>query len=121
MEQLIIEATNETPQIKCDGDNGIFSISGKSYPENVNSFYKSVFDYIDMYKANPKPKTIIEFSWLYYNTSTSKSIIKMIMQLKDLSKEFEVKWYCKKDFDLIVEKGREIKEVLNVNLNIINI
>jgi len=119
VDPLEIKATKETPQINFDGANGVFSISGKSYPENVSNFYKPVFDYIELYRLSPKPRTTIEFRWLYYNTSTAKNIIKIIMLLKDLSKDFEIKWYCKMDFDLIIEKGKEIREVLGVNLNII--
>lgn len=118
MEKLIIKATNETPEVNFDGDIGLFSISGKSYPENVYSFYKPLFDYIELYKANHSEKTTIEFRWLYYNTSTSKMIVKIIMMLKDISKEFEIKWICKKEFDVIIEKGEELKEVLGLNLNI---
>lgn len=119
MEQLIIPATKETPLINFDGRNGSFSIAGKSYPENVSIFYKPIFEYIELYKSNPQEKTTVEFNWLYYNTSTAKNIIKIIMLLKDVGKEFEVKWICKKDFDIIIDKGKEIKEVLDVNLNII--
>jgi len=118
MENIIIEATNETPQVNFNGNSGIFSISGKSYPENVNNFYKPLFDYINLYKSNPQEKTTIEFKWLYYNTSTSKMIVKIIMLLKDVSKDFEIKWICKKEFDVIIQKGNELKEVLEINLNI---
>jgi hypothetical protein len=121
MEKFIKEATDETPTIILDGDKGFFSFTGKSYPENVTDFYKPVFEYIEIYKQNPQTKTTIEFSWLYYNTSTSKNIIKIIMSLKDVSPEFEVRWICKKNFDLIIEKGEEIRDVLNINMKIITI
>ncbi len=119
MEKLIIEATNQTPEVIFDGENGAFFIAGKSYPENVNEFYKDIYDYIELYKQKPCHKTTIDFKWLYYNTATTKNIIKIILLLKDCSPEFEINWICKKHFDLIIEKGEEIKEVLNVNLNII--
>ena len=118
MENLIIEKTNETPQVIFNGDKGFFSIAGKSYPENVTDFYQPLLDYIESYKLNPQEKTTLEFRWLYYNTSTSKMIVKIIMLLKDANKDFEIKWICKKDFDVIIEKGKELKEVLEVNLSI---
>ena len=121
MEKFIEEATDETPKIVFDAENGFFSLAGKSYPENVTDFYKPVYDYIKSYKQNSQQKTTLEFRWLYYNTSTSKTIIKIIMGLKDASPEFEVRWICKKDFDLIIEKGKEIREVLGVNMEIITI
>ena len=119
MESLIINATSSTPSVEFDGNTGVFSITGKSYPENVNDFYFSVFDYINLYKKTPKPRTILHFNWLYYNTATSKIIVKIIQLLKNVSPEFEVKWYCKKDFEMMIEKGEELREVLEVNLNVV--
>jgi hypothetical protein len=121
MEPLTINETNETPEINFDGESGLFSISGKSYPENVYEFYQVAFDYIDIYKSKPQEKTVVEFKWLYYNTATSKIIVKIILALKDVSKEFEVKWYCKKEVDLLVGKGNEIKDVLGINLTMVYI
>lgn len=119
MEPLIINKTQETPLINLNGDEGIFSISGISYPENVVAFYKPVFDYIELYKLMPREKTILEFNWMYYNTGTSKAIVRMIFALKDVCKEFEVKWYCQDDLDIMIEKGIELKEMLNINLNVV--
>jgi len=121
MEPLTIIETNETPEIYFNGDSGLFSISGKSYPENVYDFYQEAFNYIDIYKSKPQKKTVIEFKWLYYNTATSKIIVKIILALKDVSKEFEVNWYCKKEVDLLIEKGNEIKDVLGINLKVVYI
>ncbi len=119
MESLIINGNVHTPQISFNGENGIFSISGKSYPEDVSEFYRPVFEYIELYKSSPAKKTLLEFEWLYYNTASAKIIIKIILALKDVSKDFEVSWYCKKDYDIIIEKGLEIREILKINLNVI--
>jgi hypothetical protein len=77
MDVLEIDATSKTPQIHFDGNKGYFSISGKSYPENVKAFYGRFIDYLKEYKKNPADETILEFEWLYYNTSTSKVIIEL--------------------------------------------
>ena len=118
MKKLIIKEGKETPQIYMDGDNGHFSISGKSYPENVYDFYEPVFEYIEQYRHNMPPKTTLEFNWIYYNTATAKVIMKIIMQLKEISHDFQINWYYKKDFDLIMEKGEEIKDILDVSMTV---
>ena len=118
MEQLIIKANNDTPEINFDGEKGVFSIIGKSYPENTKDFYNPLIKYIELYKLNPQEKTSIEFNWLFYNTATSKIIVKLIMLLKDLDNQFEVKWFCDKNNDFLIEKGMELKEILDVNFNI---
>jgi len=121
MEKLIIAPTSETPEINFDGENGMFKISGKSYPENVNTFYNQIFDYIEKYKQKPATTTTVEFFWLYYNTATNKMIMRIIMFLKDASPQYKIKWYFKKGFELIEEKGTEIKEILDINLETIEI
>lgn len=118
MEVLKIEAGKETPRIYFDGANGHFVISGKSYPENVNAFYEPLFEYIDQYKQKIAPKTILEFNWLYYNTATSRIIMKIIVRLREVSHELQVKWFYKKDSELIKEKGEEIKDILDVNITV---
>ena len=122
MEPLVIEESGECPGINFNGDSGIFSISGKSYPENVNDFYKPVFDYLEAYKKAPKEKTVLEFNWIYFNTATSKIIIKLILALKalkDMNNTVEIRWICKKTDELMVEKGEEIKEVIDIDFHIV--
>ncbi|MBC7862577.1 MAG: DUF1987 domain-containing protein, partial [Bacteroidia bacterium] len=111
MEPLIIAAAAETPAINFNAATGVFNFSGKSYPENVNDFYKAVLEYIELYKTNPKENTLVEFNWLYFNTATSKIIIKILVLFKSIKTNLEIKWYCKSDNELMIEKGEEIKEV----------
>lgn len=121
MEPLVISGLGENPSVNFNGGSGVFAISGKSYPENVNDFYKPVLDYLEQYKASPQTKTILDFNWLYYNTATSKIIVKIIMSLKalkDQNKSVEIIWHCKKSDDLMIEKGEELKEVIDMPFTI---
>ena len=118
MEALKIQEGQQTPEVEFDGNNGIFRIAGKSYPENVNVFYKPLFEYIEAYKDSPAPKTTVEFHWLYYNTATSKMIMRIIMFLKDAGTEIEIDWYYNPGFEMIKEKGEEIKDILDVPIHI---
>ncbi|MDX2172220.1 MAG: DUF1987 domain-containing protein [Bacteroidota bacterium] len=122
MEPLIILPTNETPAVSLNVTEGTFSFSGKSYPENVNDFYANILAYIQNYVQNPFECTILEFNWSYYNTATSKIMIKIIKELKVVSnngKVFKIKWDCKANDDLMIEKGEELKEILDVDFSII--
>ena len=118
METLIIEETKQTPEINFDGNNGLLKIKGKSYPENVNIFYEPLFKYIEDYKKNPASKTKIEFNWLYYNTATNKMIMRIIMFLKEANTELEIGWYYNEGFEMIMEKGQEIKDILGIEIEI---
>lgn len=121
MQTLVIPQTNETPQIVLDGSKGTFSFAGKSFPENVNDFYNETINYLEAYVLQPKDKTTLEFSWLYFNTATSKMIVKIIMLLKTVNKSgksLDIKWYCSPDDDLIIEKGNEFAELLGADFSI---
>lgn len=122
MEPLLIVATNETPEVNLNADEGHFSFKGKSYPENVNDFYSEIIKYLRDYTQSPKEKTVLEFSWLYFNTATSKMIVKIIMELKAVKaqgKQFEIKWLCKSNDDLMIEKGEELKELLDIDFTVV--
>lgn len=119
MKPLIITPTTETPSINFNPETGIFNFSGKSYPENVNDFYNPILDYIELYKVLPKESTVVEFTWVYYNTATSKIIIKILMLFKSINTKLSIKWFCKISNELMIEKGEEIKEVLETKLDII--
>jgi hypothetical protein len=121
MQTLVIPQTNETPEIVLNGAKGIFSFAGKSFPENVNDFYNETIHYLEAYVLQPKDKTTLEFSWLYFNTATSKMIVKIIMLLKTVNKSgksLDIKWYCSPDDDLIIEKGNEFAELLGADFSI---
>jgi hypothetical protein len=121
MQTLVIPQTNETPEIVLDGSKGTFSFAGKSFPENVNDFYNETIKYIEAYVQQPKDKTTLEFSWIYFNTATSKIIVKIIMLLKSVNKSgksLEIKWLCSPDDDLIIEKGNEFSELLGADFSV---
>lgn len=118
MKNLHIEATKQTPQVDFNAQEGIFKISGKSYPENVNSCYEPLFQYIEEYITNPQANTKLEFTWLYYSTSTNKMIIRLIMLLKSANTKLEIGWYYNEGFDMIMEKGKEIGEILELPLTL---
>lgn len=121
MQTIVIPPTNETPEIVLNGANGTFSFAGKSFPENVNEFYNESIQYIETYTKQPRDKTILEFRWLYFNTATSKIIVKIIMLLKNMNmpgKMLEIKWYCSPDDDLILEKGNEFSELLGADFSV---
>ena len=47
MEVINIEATDETPKVILDADQGIFEFSGKSLPEDVTVFYDPIIEWLE--------------------------------------------------------------------------
>ena len=61
MKTLILEPTDETPKVVLDPENKVFSISGKSFPENVEVFFNPILRWLDEYIIAPEKETQIEF------------------------------------------------------------
>ena len=59
MEPLIINGTEDTPEIVFNCVDNIFQISGKSLPDDALSFYKPVRDWIDEYIKVPNDETVV--------------------------------------------------------------
>lgn len=116
MEPLFIDPTEETPQVHFDASRGYFRISGKSYPEDLIKFYNPLLEYLQDYVKAPQTFTRFEFSWMYYNTATSKLLVRILVLLREHCPELIIKWVCRKDYDLMIEKGEELKELLGINL-----
>jgi hypothetical protein len=120
MEILSIKESTQTPSIVFNLSEGILTIIGKSYPENVNEAYAELFKSIAKYHTNPQAKTIINFQWLYYNTASAKIIVKILYTFLAMSTQLEVNWHCEKDFCMMIEKGELIKDILEIPLNIVH-
>ncbi|HRD38311.1 MAG TPA: DUF1987 domain-containing protein, partial [Bacteroidia bacterium] len=87
MEDVIeIKATEDTPGITLHKASGLISISGKSLPEDSATFYQPVIEWLSVYIQNAASNTSAEFKLEYFNTPSSKQILKIISLLKELSK-----------------------------------
>ncbi|MBN1250843.1 MAG: DUF1987 domain-containing protein [Bacteroidales bacterium] len=119
MEKIVISATQKTPIIHLD--NGLIEIKGRSTPEDTDKVYLPVFSWIEKYLEEPNASTIVNFHFEYFNSSTTKALMRIINKLVGLSKsenfELIVNWYY---FDEdILEHGQDFEELSGINFNFI--
>lgn len=116
MEALLIKATNDTPKIIFDGENDIFEISGKSLPENAIEFYEPVFNWLEIYTQNPKPVTVFNFQFEYFNTASSKQIIQILTFIGILSKKasVSVNWHYRDIDEDMLAIGQEYSSLVKL-------
>lgn len=115
-----IQETAQTPEILFDLNKGELTISGKSYPENVHDTFDDLLRHIENYNQNPCNPTTINFKWQYYNTATSKMIVKILLALKKDENNLKVNWFCKPEFSMMIEKGELIKYVMELDMEIVS-
>ena len=117
MEQLIINKTEDTPQVELDINKGLFVISGRSLPENAIDFYKPVFTWVEEAMQTASGKNIIvDIKLEYFNTASSKQIAKLFLQLENYIEKnnITIKWhYEKEDNDMLVS-GNQYAKFLNL-------
>lgn len=113
-----------TPDVKLNAETGICEITGESYLENTGDFYSPVLAWIKAYGTQEAPKPIIfNFRLTYFNTSSSKAILEILLLLKDLEDDkgisVETNWYYPDDdFDLLAE-AEDFIEDSGVEFNLI--
>lgn len=118
MENLIIEATDDCPKVEFSSKDGKMIISGKSLPEDVISFYNPMLSWLEEYSKNPAPDTQFTFKLTYFNTSSSKLILDILMILEKMNEEgksVQVNWYYSEYDEDMKEAGNEYSEMVNVN------
>lgn len=117
MENLIIEATDETPKIVFDLSNDVFLFNGRSLPEDVRSFYLPVLEWLNEYSSLPKKNTIVEFKMEYFNTASSKIFLDILLKLEEIyssGNKLTIKWYSKENDPDMKEAGEEYAEIVEV-------
>ena len=87
MEPLKIDASIDTPTVSMDSESGCFEISGRSYPEDTLDFYAPILKYMDDYLLSPKPTSTLVFKLGYFNSSSYKPILDLILKMDELSQK----------------------------------
>jgi len=123
MQTLNIIATEDTPEIKFNGETNEFMISGRSLPEDVTTFYKPVFEWLEVFSTLEAPGTVFKFKLEYFNTASSKIILDILMKLEDIMEsrqsELKIEWYYFESDDDMLEAGEEYKELVEIPFHLI--
>lgn len=122
MDTINIEGTEDTPKIILDTNAGVYSISGRSLPEDVATFYKPVLDWLNEYASSPQPEMNFEIKLEYFNTASSKLLLDILMKLEEIAEggaSINVQWnYDEQDEDM-QEAGEEYSELVSIPFKMI--
>lgn len=120
MENLIIEGTPKTPEVKFLLANGTLELRGRSIPENSVEFYQPLNEWIDDYSGRPQEKTVIDIKLEYFNTSSSKCILDIFKKLEALrGTQVAVNWYFEEDDEDMEEAGQDYQAIINLPFNMV--
>lgn len=123
MEVLNIKGTQETPEVMFDKQAGVFSISGKSLPEDVKEFYNPLIEWIENYSNEPNPETNLKVKMEYFNTASSKmllEIFELFKNLHDSGNKVTVDWYYQEDDEDMQDAGEDYADIVELPFNFIS-
>jgi hypothetical protein len=122
MKRLEIQASNNTPHIIFDADSNVFTIEGKSFPEDSKEFYRPVIEWMDEYKAT-NPKGIrISFNLFYLSSSSIISVKQLLMKVVELNaagSAATIVWNYDEDDDDIKKTGEDYQKLTKLNFEFV--
>lgn len=110
MELLYRNATLKTPEVNFDPSKGIFSIKGKSVPEDAAAFYDELLEWIENYAISPQEETVLTIDLEYFNISSSKRLLFLLYKLNDMmdnGNNVRIKWMYNEDDEDMFEVGQD--------------
>ena len=122
MEPISIEGTTKTPTVKFDAGTGKIEIKGRSIPENSIEFYKPLVDWLEEYAKGPLDKTSVNVQLEYFNTSSSKILLRIFKTLEKVqlkNKQIEINWHFEEDDLDMKECGQDFSAMLNIPFTLI--
>ena len=117
MEIQNIAATDETPAVILNHEEGVLEFSGKSLPEDVTIFFNPILDWIQVYGESPKNPTKAIFKMDYFNTASSKLLLDILMKLEEIHEEHDcinIEWHYREDDEDMEEAGDEFSDIVDL-------
>mgnify|MGYP000896894088 CR=1 FL=1 len=123
MQPFYIEPSFDTPEIILDSGKGIFSIIGRSLPENAVKYYSPVFEWLNSYIDNPNRQTIFNINLEYSSSSSAKQISKLLSLLEKLSDYSEViiRWHYTSEDNELKMFGEKLSKIINLKFEFIEL
>ncbi len=115
--KLFIPGTDETPEVNLSLEEGVCKMSGRSLPENAFDFYKPILDWLKDEIKSVRHQVELTLEFDYFNSSSGRYLYELLTTLERSPNKqyFSVIWNVEKDDELMLEKGEELKSLLDIN------
>ncbi len=116
------KATETTPLVTLNHENGELTIEGNAIPDNAEEFFDPILNWLEEYTKNTTVKTTLNLKLHYFNVSSSKRILFIFYKLNELIKKNRsvvVNWYYVEDEDEMFEVGQDFAFMVNIPFHFI--
>ncbi len=112
-----------TPNIDLRPQEGVFIITGRSYPQNAQETYHQMIMTLKEYMKNPQPQTRLDLHLEICNTSSMRVLVYIFETLEELIQNHgttgEINWYVYGDNPDDYNLGVDMKKFTDLPFNII--
>jgi hypothetical protein len=125
MDDLIIplvEDEFDKPYVNFQAETGKCELSGESFPEKATDFYETVMTWIEQYIKEVKGPLDFDFRLTYFNTSSSKRILHLMMRLHEYAQDggkVRARWIFHPDDIDLEEDIEDLKLISKLDLEMV--
>lgn len=127
MEALKLEVTDNTPKIILDPNSHELEFEGDSRPEDVQKFFQPIMNWLNDYESYVKTVGDVNldtnFKLEYFNSSSAKYIMDIILKLGKIAESGNVKlninWHYDEMDEDMLDAGEEFEDMLDVEFNFV--
>lgn len=118
--KVIQEQSAKCPGMYYDPAKKVLVIEGRSIPENPESVYTPLKNWIDEYFRNSESlnlRIVLE----YINSGSSKHLmeaLKMLKQYRSEGKKVQIEWLYEEDDESILELGEHFRDTTGLPMDI---
>ena len=107
-----------------DNKTSILHIIGRSIPEDPESFYTPMMEWIKKYLSKPEKNLELQVVLEYINSGSAKYILETLKELDELhskTNRIEVKWCYESGDESIQELGEHFSEAVRIPVKLVEI
>ena len=116
MGYLKFEATEDCPEVMLDADLSIFHIAGNSTPEDVNSVYKPIENWLNT-DGSHLDNCQCKLFFRYLSTSSHHMVFNVLKKLDSMynsGKELSIEWAYENIDDDMLRLGLDFASILEI-------
>ena len=113
MNDLNFAATQSTPGIQSDAEQGLLRMHGDSYPENSFEFFGPVIHWIETFLTEQTAPLHLELRLIYMNTSSVKAMMDIFDMLEEAhgkARKVSVAWHYDPRNERVLDLADEVRE-----------
>jgi hypothetical protein len=123
MKMFHIESSQNSPDVRIDGRDGIMEISGNSTFQNPHDFYRQVARWVHAFSNDPEAIRTVNVKMSQLDHASRRWMMFLLKEMEKISNSKQntvvVNWYYAGSNEVIRETGEVYKSHVNLPFNLI--